>query len=122
MEQKKCENDGCENMVEVNTGRRPRKYCSDKCRISAFLKKKQPAKFVQKEKYEKLVQENEGLKQQIQDLTKPTNEVTPIVQPTTNYVIRRPKTLDELKLIVPEKLTGFDKSEWVAKIRQDYGI
>jgi len=33
-----------------------------------------------------------------------------------------PKNLDELKALCPTELTGLDRSQWIAKERQKYGI
>lgn len=59
----------------------------------------------------------------VQDLTKPTHILKPKEQPKTNYAIdTRPKNLDQLKALCPPELTGFDRSNWIAKERQKYGI
>lgn len=59
----------------------------------------------------------------IADLTQPTPALKPQEQPKTNFSIATaPKTLDELKSLCPAELTGFDRSAWIAKERQRYGI
>lgn len=59
----------------------------------------------------------------IADLTQPTPALKPQEQPKTNFSINTaPKTLDELKSLCPAELTGFDRSAWIAKERQKYGI
>lgn len=35
---------------------------------------------------------------------------------------RRPRNLEELKLLCPADLTGLDRSQWISKERQKYGI
>lgn len=51
----------------------------------------------------------------VKDITKPPA--------TSNYTINtNPKTLDQLKAICPKNLTGFERSEWIGKERQKYGI
>ena len=60
---------------------------------------------------------------QVHDLTKPTNILKSTEQPKTNFSINTiPKTLDELKGLCPEGLKGFDRSNWISKERQKYGI
>ena len=65
----------------------------------------------------------EIVEQVVKDFTKPTNEIKPKDQPKSNFAIdTRPKTLDQLKALCPPELKGFDRSEWIGKKRQEYGI
>lgn len=54
----------CEKEFISKTGRRPKKFCSDSCKVRFWNSKKK----------------------KVQDLTKPTNEVKPTEQPKSNYV------------------------------------
>jgi len=60
----------------------------------------------------------------VQDANKTTGEVKPPEQPTTNYTVntKAPKTLEELKVLCPIELKGFDRSEWISKERIKYSI
>ena len=65
----------------------------------------------------------EVVEQVVKDFTKPTNQIKPQEQPKSNFTIdTRPKTLDQLKALCPPELKGFDRSEWIGKKRQEYGI
>lgn len=65
----------------------------------------------------------EVVEQVVKDFTKPTNQIKPQEQPKSNFAINtRPKTLDQLKALCPPELKGFDRSEWIGKKRQEYGI
>ena len=51
------------------------------------------------------------------------HEIKPKEQQKSNFTIdTRPKTLDQLKALCPNELKGFDRSEWIGKKRQEYGI
>lgn len=59
----------------------------------------------------------------IQDLTKPTGVVKSEINHKSNVVIdTRPKNLDQLKLMCPEELSGFDRSEWIRENRLKFKI
>jgi hypothetical protein len=70
----------CNKEINPQTGRRPKKFCSDKCRAAynAKNRNKEP-KWVQRETFEKLMEENKRLKEQIQASAKPS-EPAPIPQ------------------------------------------
>jgi hypothetical protein len=66
-----------------------------------------------------------GHETRLQDATKPSKVVKNLSgeKPVTNYTVdTRPKTLDEIKALCPESLTGLDRSKWIAQERQKYGI
>lgn len=60
----------------------------------------------------------------VTDLTKPTSVLEPQQQPKTNFSINtKPKTLDELKKLMPPEIKDvWDQREWVRIERQKYGI
>lgn len=100
----KCKNCGVE--IIRNTGRRPKEFCSDSCRV----------KFWQKNKKKKSPNPEPEKKE---EKTEPANNN---LQTSDVKVEVRPKNLEELKAMCPPELTGLDKSAWVATKRQEYGI
>jgi CRISPR/Cas system CSM-associated protein Csm4 (group 5 of RAMP superfamily) len=57
----------CNKELIMEPGRRPKKYCSDKCRIAHWQKNKpKKGQYVQKERFEKLLEENNVLKKQLE--------------------------------------------------------
>jgi hypothetical protein len=94
----------CNKEINPQTGRRPKKFCSDKCRAAynAKNRNKEP-KWVQRETFEKLMEENKRLKEQIQASAKPS-ESTPIPQ-------EKPKTKPP-KSKEPEPLDSGETSNY----------
>ena len=108
-----CKN--CSSPIEVKQGRRPREFCDNnqKCRNEYFRKNKKDKKFVtvpievwnelQVERRAYYVPSENSAKEQkdkvlgsvggygkfaiLKDATKPTGEVKPPEQPTTNYTV-----------------------------------
>lgn len=85
------------------------KFCSDKCRVyaSRIDKRKKtaidyvpPPIIISDEKINRYVLDEVGK-----------------IEPS-----QKPTTLAELKILCPENLIGFDRSQWIATKRQEYGI
>jgi len=120
MEKRRCLRQKCG--VEFTPTKPKQKYCSTKCRTYAHRESKIenpleiPIPHIPPSK-------REVVEQVVKDFTKPTNEIKPKDQPKSNFAIdTRPKTLDQLKALCPPELKGFDRSEWIGKKRQEYGI
>ncbi len=56
-----CNNPSCLKELVHTEGRRPKKYCSDKCRISHHLSIKKKPKYVQRKTYEALEEKLKSL-------------------------------------------------------------
>ena len=103
----------CKKDLEHLPGKRKKEFCNDTCRSN----------FWQKERRKK----NNAMK-----LAKGKKEPEPVVPPEKEEpkeqpksvpdTNARPKTLDQLKALCPSELKGFDRSEWIGKKRQEYGI
>jgi len=64
---------------------------------------------------------DQEIKQKAQE--RPKIKLQPLIHPEAPMVVKRdPKTLEELKSRCPAELTGLDRSQWIAKERQKYGI
>ncbi len=65
----------CDTPIETNTGRRPKKYCSDICRATHYQKNKpKEKKFVQSATHEAVLKENKELKTQLEALKSTVSE------------------------------------------------
>lgn len=72
----KCLN--CETQIETNTGRRPKKYCSDICRATHYQKNKPKEKrFVQMATYSSVLEENVKLKEELQQIKATVSDFKP---------------------------------------------
>lgn len=93
--EKYCLNSTCGKELIHTEGRRPKKYCDDKCRVSFYLSQKKEPKYVQKKTFDKLKTDYEELKSklgvQVQNLTKPT-VVEPPKQPKSDFSINTEKS------------------------------
>jgi hypothetical protein len=87
----------CGKEINPETGRRPKKFCSDKCRASfnAKNRNKEP-KWVQRETYEKLMEENKRLKEQIQAIAKPAPQEM-VVNPVKTVKTKLPQSKESPK-------------------------
>lgn len=107
----------CKKDLEHLPGKRKKEFCNDTCRSNFWQKerrKKNNAVKLAKEKKEPepvVPPEKEEQKEEVKEQPKSV--------PTTNCL---PKTLDQLKALCPPELKGFDRSEWIGKKRQEYGI
>ena len=122
MEVKKCLN--CGKEVSQVKGKRDRLYCDQNCK-SVYFRKTKPKekKYVQKETFERILNENVELKRKLSevkvtDLTKPTIEVKPIEVKKTNYSVNT-ELLSKIKEVELEKIpkerdTQFGRKVWQA--------
>lgn len=126
-----CNNPSCGKELTHTPGRRPKKYCTPKCRISHHIKKNQKPKFVRIETHNrvkeqlKALMENGGKINYI-EATPDVYDAEPInpmiLDEPGQFQIPTPNTLDELKSMCPPDLKGFERSMWIAKKRVEYGI
>jgi endogenous inhibitor of DNA gyrase (YacG/DUF329 family) len=72
MEKLKCPK--CEKEFNPSTGRRPKRFCSTKCRISYHNSHKE-REYVKRETFEAVVAENESLKKKLSNLS-PNKPIT----------------------------------------------
>lgn len=104
----------CKKEFTEHTGRRPKKFCSDKCKVKYFntLKKATAKEAPKTDKNGDVITRK--------TLATATTEM--LWGGKTTVKIPLPRTLEELKKLCPPHLTGFEKSQWVATERQKYGI
>ena len=120
----------CGKSLNHIEGRRKKEFCNNTCRSKYWYNKNLKVK--QKDDRDNPLinaargRDENGINKdevKVVDLTKPNVEKKPFEQPATNYSINTlPKTLDDIKLLCPKELSGFDRSQWIAAERQKYGI
>lgn len=85
----------CKKGFDENTGRRPKRFCSDPCKVKFWNANKKPPK------------------PQIQDFSKPTNKVPDLSKepPKTNYTVdmERISELEKEIEAIPDKTKGLGK-------------
>ena len=69
-----CNNPSCGKELVHTEGRRPKKYCSDKCRISHHVSQKHKPKYVQIEKFNELQEKYKEVLQKVAENNKPENK------------------------------------------------
>lgn len=87
-------------------------FCSDKCRV--YYNRKRKVKFEESRIFA-ATQTSKIVRDYTFDAEKLYHEIE---LPCLN----KPKTLEELKLLCPKELTGFDRSQWIATERQKYKL
>jgi hypothetical protein len=119
--------------VEFKAKRSDAEVCSAKCRQKNWRRKIEAIKPADPEtiielleaENKRLIEQNEQLKAEILDKRNiPSKASQEAIYPlTTNECVPAlPKTLDQIKALCPPDLTGLDRSQWIAKERQKYGI
>ena len=90
MKETHCLNPSCKKELVHTEGRRPKKYCSDKCRISHHLSKKKVPKYVQIETHNKV-------KQQLDELLKfkTTQPINPKSRVNSGLVVEFTPTTEQ---------------------------
>ena len=89
----------CKTAFNEHTGRRPKKFCSDKCKVAFWNKNKKP----------KVVE--------IKNLNQTTNEIKPPEQPKTNFVINTEKIAELEKEL--EGVPDFGLGKRLRRVLQD---
>lgn len=103
----------CKKELTQTPGKKKKEFCGETCRSNYWYGLNKKGRSASKTVVQDLNKQSEGA---IRNL--PKNN------PKTNYTINteKPKNLDELKLMCPKELTGFDRSAWISENRQKYAI
>lgn len=124
-----CKQCGAE--IDVNTGRRPKKYCNEVCK-SAYWRKNKPKepKYVLKSTFQEVVKERDKYKELFLNghIVTETGRIVDNSQKSADSEqkqetgLNEPKNLQELKKLMPEGLDSEGRSEWTRINRVKYGI
>lgn len=105
------------------TGRRPKRFCSEECKVKYFNAEKKIAKTLTDPKVKDAMKESiRNLVDFGQTAVHIPSMTVGISKDDVEQKLSPPKTLDELKALCPKELTGFDRSTWISQKRQEYGI
>lgn len=113
----------CGEQIETYTGRRPKQFCDKNCRVAYFNKNKpKNISMVRKSTYDNVLVENKALKARIKELENGGANKDELKYPLLESECFTPTTLQELKTLCPQELTGLERSQWIANKRQEYGL
>lgn len=92
-----------------------KKFCSDKCRV--YFNRGINSTEISKAKHIKSANMSRII---IEDLV--SEKFKDKKYPLAESECFTPKTLQELKTLCPQELTGLERSQWIANKRQEYGL
>jgi len=103
----------CKKDFNEKTGRRPKKFCSDECKVKFWNAKKRVAVNNKPENKKRILEERNTV------LVKNFNQPEP---PSNFSIDTRPKNLMELKAMCPHKEGTDERRVWISNERQKYSI
>lgn len=112
----------CKKEFVSETGRRPKKFCSDACKVKFWNAFKKVNENNKPENKARIEAERNGSPRAM------TFNLNPMVVKDFKSISVEeekppmPQNLEELKSLCPKDLKGFDKSEWISKERQKYNL
>lgn len=111
----------CKNDFNPDTGRRPKRFCSNACKVkfwNDFKKANQNTEEIKKVVMDKVVL---GVGIAKTELSGEIKRIDPLSKEGKN-ILAHPRNLDELKALCPYPRGTDEFRVWVATERQKYGI